>query len=186
MADRRSKKPARSKAVTRTGRWKPVFLKTLADTGNVTLAATAANIERQTVYATKERDKAFAAAMSEAIEKAADNLEGALYARGLNGVAKYKTNEGVLVTVPVDKDGNVVTRDDPAFVKNVPLVEREYDTTAAIFLLKGMRPGKYRDSHHHHHDGLDKLKPADGQAEADALRAELLKLAGAAGTAAKG
>lgn len=171
-------KRARKKghAVTRLNRWQPKFLESLEQTGNVTISAEATGISRNTVYMEKGRDKAFAMQIAESLDKAADRIEHALRERGVNGVSNYIHHQGMLVTVPVDAAGNVLaSASDPKYAKSVPLVKREYDTTAAIFLLKGIRPEKYRDNLNHvHHDG-DKLTPADGQAEADHILAELRK-----------
>lgn len=68
--NRRSKNPSRPKPG-----WKPIFLETLANTGNVRAACTAADINRNTAYQTKERSPEFAKQWDEACETATDLLE---------------------------------------------------------------------------------------------------------------
>lgn len=172
---KRPNKPVRSKAVTVRGRWKKVFLQSLAETGNVTVSATVANVERGTVYDHRKRDPLFEKAFNVALDKAADLIEHALRERAVNGVVKHVTHKGYLVTVPVDKDGKVVRDGDPAAVGFAPLVERQFDTTAAIFLLKGIRPEKYRDNHHHTHEPAGPRTLAEGETAAAALLADLRK-----------
>lgn len=171
----RAKKPVRSKAVTARGRWKKVFLQSLAETGNVTVSATVANVERGTVYTNRKRDPAFDKAFVDCLDKAADLIEHALRERAVNGVPKYVTHKGFVVTVDVDASGNVVQFGDPRRVGSVPLVERQFDTTAGIFLLKGIRPEKYRDNHHHTHEPAGPRTLAEGETAAAALLADLRK-----------
>jgi hypothetical protein len=61
--------------VTSTGRWRKPFLATLSQTGNVTVSAEAAGIDRQTAYNTREKDKEFAKLWEGAIHEAGDRLE---------------------------------------------------------------------------------------------------------------
>jgi hypothetical protein len=57
----------------------------LKGTGNVTLAAQGAGIDRTTAYARAARDPAFAVAWREAYEAAVDLLEGEARRRALSG-----------------------------------------------------------------------------------------------------
>jgi len=72
-----------SHARTRTGKWKPVFLKTLARTPSVTMAATAAGIQRRTAYDHREKDPEFAQAWDDALNESLDVLEHEIYQRAL-------------------------------------------------------------------------------------------------------
>ncbi len=65
--------------------WTARFLELIKGTGNVTLAAQGAGIDRTTAYARAARDAAFAAAWAEAHEAAVDLLEGAARQRALAG-----------------------------------------------------------------------------------------------------
>lgn len=55
--------------------WRPVFLATLRDSGNVRAACKQAGITRKTVYQHREQSKEFAAQWAEAMEDAIDVLE---------------------------------------------------------------------------------------------------------------
>ena len=71
---------------TRSGRrpdWKPVFLRAMADSGNVSLAALAAGVSRSAAYAHAKGHPAFAAAWMEAREEALDLLEAEARRRAL-------------------------------------------------------------------------------------------------------
>jgi hypothetical protein len=65
--------------------WEAHFLELLKGTGNATLAAQGAGIDRTTAYARAARDPAFAAAWRAAQEAAIDLLEGAARQRALAG-----------------------------------------------------------------------------------------------------
>jgi len=128
--------PKKSKVITRTGKWKATFIDILGKTGNVTLAAEAANVGTDTAYAHRNADSPtyepeFAKAWQRALEKAADILEAEARRRGFNGY------------------------DEPVFGSGGPgqgTVQvgtvRRYSDTLLIFLLKGARPEKYRDNYH--------------------------------------
>lgn len=98
------------------------FLEALASFGTVRHACEAADVGRSTVYEWREEDADFAAAWDAALEEAADTLEREAMRRAAEGVDK-----------PVFQGGALV-----GFV-------REYSDTLLIFLLKGLRPEKYRE-----------------------------------------
>ncbi len=100
------------------------FLEAFADVGTVTRAAKVAGIERRTHYWWLKDDPDYAAAYQETQEQAADMIEAELVRRAVEGVEK-----------PVHYQG-----------KRVDVV-REYSDILLIFLLKGLRPAKYRDSY---------------------------------------
>jgi hypothetical protein len=106
----------------RKGEWKPDFLKALAETGNVGASARLAGIGRTAVFRHRHNDPIFAEAWDDAIDEAADLLEAEAWRRAVKGTEKPVYQGGVLV-------GHI----------------QEYDTTLLIFLLKGIRPEKYRD-----------------------------------------
>lgn len=115
-----------TRATTKKGR----FLRLLAETGNVTLAAEAAGVARQTPYKWRDKDSKFAEAWAAAEEEAADRLEAEARRRAVEGVEK-----------PVYQGGHMVG------------TIREYSDTLLIFLLKGARPEKYKDRQAHEHSG---------------------------------
>lgn len=107
-------------------RLKKRFLEHFAEYGNVTAAAKAAGIERNTVYVWQERDDAFVAAFREAEIKATDVLESE---------ARRRAVEGVVTETPIYIKGELVNT----------IVETKYSDTLLIFLLKARAPEKYRE-----------------------------------------
>lgn len=101
-----------------------LFLGILAAYGNVKEACEKAGIARQTVYQRREKDSDFAAAWDNALEIAADVLEREAWRRAVEGW------------------------DEPVYQgKELVGTIRKYDSTLLIFLLKGIRPAKYRERH---------------------------------------
>jgi len=83
-------------------------------------------VSRMTVWKAAKRDAQFAQAMAEAREVGTERLEDALWERAVNGVLR----------TTYDGQGNVISE------------QRVYSDRAAIFLLKGRAPEKYRENHH--------------------------------------
>lgn len=129
-------------------RWAKAFLAALAETGVVTYAAKAAKIQRWHAYVLRKEDAEFAREWDSALEEAADLLEREAVRRAREGTRRYKFG----------KDGEPFT--DPRTEE--PYYELEYSDTLLIFLLKGMRPNKYRDNVRHEHAG-DKDAPIQFQ-----------------------
>ncbi len=77
--------PERNPRRGRRPDWTGRFLELLQATGNITLAAQGAGIDRTTAYAKAARDPAFAAAWRAAHEAAVDLLEGEARRRALAG-----------------------------------------------------------------------------------------------------
>jgi hypothetical protein len=128
MPRRKSKPQA---AITRTGQWRQKFLTALAAGGNVSYAADAAGIDRNTAYAARKKDSQFAEAWTDAIDRAADVLEEEARRRAVEGLPRFKFHQGEPIINPETK---------------LPYVEREYSDTLLIFLLKGARPHKFREN----------------------------------------
>lgn len=128
-----SKSPAKRKPgpKPRTD-WQDPFLEGYALHGIITRAARSANVDRSTVEEERKRNPAFALALEEAREQAADNLESFAYTWATTGL-KEKTEEktydekGQVVSSKVRETANV----SPALL---------------IFLLKAFRPAKYRET----------------------------------------
>lgn len=102
--------------------WQKKFLQTLSETGNVSKSAQKAGIVRSRAYQAKEESKDFADAWNQALEIAADALEEEARRRAAVGVLEPVFYQG-------EKVGTV----------------RKYSDTLLIFLLKGIRPEKYRE-----------------------------------------
>lgn len=103
-------------------RLKKKFLEVFAQIGNVTSCAREVGVLRNTVYSWRADDPEFAAAMDVAGDEAVDLLELEARRRGHDGYDKPVFQQGV----------------------QVGLI-REYSDTLLIFLLKGLRPEKYRE-----------------------------------------
>lgn len=98
------------------------FLLILSETGNVTAAAANCGVARQSLYAARDADPAFAAAWAAAYELGTDAMEDEAIRRATQGYDKPVFYQGV-------ECGKV----------------REYSDVLLIFQLKGRRPDKYRE-----------------------------------------
>ena len=103
---------------------KRAFLHAYAKSGTVKAAAEAVGLSRRMHYHWMKADPAYAAAFAEAQEQAADTIEAELVRRAVEGVEE-----------PVHYRG-----------QRVDMV-RKYSDVLLIFLLKGLRPEKYRDNY---------------------------------------
>ena len=101
---------------------KNALVEALAETGNVTRAAKAAEVGRRTHYLWLESDPEYVAAVQDAMERAADKLEEEAVRRAVEGVDE-----------PVHYQGERVD------------TVRKYSDRLLEFLLKGARPEKYRE-----------------------------------------
>lgn len=118
------------------------FLAAYAECGVVGRALKAAGIGNTNAHSiwmrtVKDYRKRFLAA----VEEAADNLEAEARRRAVKGLIRYKFFKGEPILHPETKE---------------PYYEIEYSDTLLIFLLKAMRPEKYREQmdQYHHHDGV--------------------------------
>lgn len=128
----------------RTPEKRKKFLETLRRTGNVSRACRAGSVGRRTAYEWREADVAFAAAWEEAVEEGLDGLEEEARRRAVTGTLK-----------PIYQGGEKVG------------TMRVYSDTLLIFLLKGGRPEKYRETSRHIVTGTDDgpIQYADATAE---------------------
>lgn len=106
------------------------FLTALARTGNVSQAAHYARINRDTAYAWRDAEPAFAAAWQDALDQAGEFLEHVAWRRAVRGVEE-----------PVYQGGELVG------------TVQKYSDTLLIFLLKAANPAKFRESVRHEHTG---------------------------------
>ena len=107
----------------RQKKWRRAFIAELRKTGNISHSARVSGITREAAYAYRKRNKTFARKWDEALESVLDDIEESLAERA-KGMEK-----------PVFYQGE---RCDNGEVF-------EYDTTAAIFMLKKRRPEIYGD-----------------------------------------
>jgi hypothetical protein len=112
------------------------MLRTLSLTGNVSMAAQAAGIVKQTHYNWIMRDPEYAKQVEMAKEYAADIMEAEAWRRAIAGVTK-----------PIMRGDKVVGED------------RVFSDQLLMFLLKGARPEKYRESHKVEHSGIPNQAP---------------------------
>jgi hypothetical protein len=103
--------------------WGKAFLSALEITGSVTAAAKAADISRVTVYQHRKDYPDFAREWDEALDMAADTLEDEARRRATEGTEEPVFHQG-------KKVGTVRKRSD----------------VLLMFLLKGIRPQKWRES----------------------------------------
>lgn len=114
---------------------KNAMIAALSKTGNVTVAAKAAKIDRTTHYQWLREDSDYAASVDDAMQSAADLLEEEARRRAFTGV-----EEPVFGRVAKDTDGQIGTI-------------RKYSDTLLIFLLKGNKPDKFRERSEVKHTG---------------------------------
>lgn len=81
----------------KTRLWTDAFLAALAECGILSQAAEAAGVDRATVWRRRQDDEAFAKACDEAIDMAADKLEGEARRRALEGVEEPVYQGGQLI-----------------------------------------------------------------------------------------
>lgn len=114
----------------RTDRVVETFLEVLRKTCNVSEACRKARVARRTAYEWRDADSAFAAAWKEAEDEAADRLEREAWRRGVEGVNKPVTYQGVITAT-----------------------YKEYSDRMLELLLKAHRPEKFKDRVSAEHSG---------------------------------
>jgi len=83
-----------------------LFLATLAETGSVHLAASAARLSARSAYKLRTRSPAFAAAWDTALQLAVGRLSAIVFDRAINGRVEQVFSDGILVAerrLPSDK-----------------------------------------------------------------------------------
>jgi hypothetical protein len=129
---------------------KRAFLCAFVETGRKARAAKAAGIARTMHYhwmkqEGKEGDR-YREAFALAEDLAADNLEDEAVRRAVEGVRRVKFYKGEPIRIPLtDGHGNPRLHPETGEPMSVVYVEHDYSDTDLIFLLKGLRPKKYRD-----------------------------------------
>lgn len=128
---------------------KTAFLELFARCGNVTRASDEIGLDRGRHYAWLRKDEEYRAKFAEAEQRAARNLEDEAYERAITGARRPVLHDGKQVMLPekrivtvIGEDG--VSRETETEVL-VPLFEYQKSDTLLIFLLKGLKPDRYRD-----------------------------------------
>jgi hypothetical protein len=120
------------------------FLTAFAKVGNIRMAAQMAKCARASHYLWM-KDPEYAKRYEEAADEACDLLEAEARRRAEHGIEEPVVHKGRLCFRPVlDEQGRVVL-DDDGQPKMVPFTIRRYSDTLLIFLLKALKPEKYRD-----------------------------------------
>lgn len=106
------------------------FLETLRDVPNVTAAAHLIGMSRRALYNIREADEEFKKDWDDAVDEGVELIERELHRRAVEGVEKtfYKNGE---------KTGSVT----------------EYSDVLLMFMLKAVRPDKYRERYDVTSDG---------------------------------
>jgi hypothetical protein len=103
--------------------WQKPFLGALRRFGNVRSACSAVQIARSTAHEARAKDSEFAEAWETALEGAAEDLEREAWRRALEGIEEPVYYHG-------ERIGEV----------------RRYSDALLMFLMKGIRPQKYREA----------------------------------------
>ena len=110
---------------------KRAFLAAYAECGNVTHAAELAGVSRRS-HVDWMKDPAYVEAFRAAEDQAADKLEKEARRRAIEGLERIKFG----------RNGEPLVNPHTG----QPYTAREYSDTLLIFLLKGIRPEKYREN----------------------------------------
>ncbi len=142
-----SLKKGRKPPVAPTPEKQAEFLSFLREGRTVESAARGVAIHRSTLYRLRDHNEDFRRSWDESWEAGIEALEDELRRRGFEGVEKPVFHSGVVV-------GSV----------------REFDTTAAIFILKARKPEVYRDNARIEHTG-----PGGGPVQVESFREEFIR-----------
>lgn len=113
------------------------FLDAYAACGNISAACKALGISRQTEHMWRKLPE-YRKLFMDAHEAAADALEAEARRRAVDGVSKLVLYKGEPVKVKNPKTG-----------EETYLTTKEFSDVLLIFLLKGVRPEKYRERYEH-------------------------------------
>lgn len=113
--------------------WIPAFLEGLASTGNVRYSCLRAKVDRKAAYALRNSDAEFAEQWDDALDEAADALELECRRRAAQGIDREKWHR-----TGTDAKGRAVFKQ---------VIEKQYSDVLLMFLLKSIRPEKYRDAY---------------------------------------
>ncbi len=115
--------------MTAAAAWRGVFIERLRATGNVTLAARGAGVNRQHVYKARKGNKKFRRLWEEALDEAVDLLDGEARRRATG------------------------TKEDVWYAGRVVGTKPVYDSALLMFLLRAHRPSVYRENVAVEHSG---------------------------------
>ena len=130
------------------------FLAAYARTGNISTASRLANVARSRHYEWMKEPE-YAAAFAEAREEAIETLEEQVWKSATVGFEEPVIYQGKLCFEPLrDRNGEIVL-DETGLPKSskIPLTIRKRNDVAAFFLLKALKPEKYRENVQVEHSG---------------------------------
>jgi hypothetical protein len=128
---------------------KAAFLRVFMDTASITRACEIVGMNRERHYTWLEKDPDYKARFAVAVDRAADRLEDEGVRRAKRGTEKWVMYKGQpCYDVKRDANGEPIRDKDGRFELDMrkPLVIREYSDVLLMFMLKGLRPDKYRDN----------------------------------------
>jgi hypothetical protein len=142
--------------------WERAFLAALRRVGVVGAACEAAGVARSTVYDRRSSDPEFANKWREALDDAADNAEAEALGRAIEGDRQPVLHNGKVVFVWTDELGNLVPEGTVGATMR-RLMKTSRSDLLLIFVLKALRPEKFRDNY-------DPRKAVDDQAIDEEIR----------------
>jgi hypothetical protein len=126
---------------------KAAMLRVYMDTASVTRACKIVGINRERHYTWLKEDPDYKAAFAVAVDRAADALEDEAVRRAKRGTEKPVIYKGQMqYTVVRDENGDPVINPNTGEPNIKPLIIHEYSDVLLMFLLKGMRPDKFRET----------------------------------------
>lgn len=126
--------------------WKALACAAMALGATVTEAASAAGVNRTTIYAHLDSDEAFRKAFDDATEQGTDVIEAEATRRAVHGVEEPVIYQGKPTLIGYDANDKPCEVNSPQCVRCEFFTVRKPSDTLAIFLLKGRRPMKFRDN----------------------------------------
>ena len=111
-----------------------IFLKCYEETGSITKAAEAAQIDRAMHYRRLKKDPKYKAAFEASHEIAVEGLEEEAHRRAVLGIEEPVFWQGMLCKHKDSKTGRIVTT-----------TVRKYSDSLLQFLLRGAKPQRYRE-----------------------------------------
>jgi hypothetical protein len=126
--------------------WERAFLAALRRVGVVGAACEAADVARSTVYARRSSDPEFAHKWRDAQDDAADHAEAEALRRAIEGDRQPVLHNGKVVFIWTDARGNLVP-EGTAGAAMGPLMKTSRSDLLLIFVLKALRPEKFRDNY---------------------------------------
>lgn len=126
------------------------FLRAYTAVGSITEAAKACKMSRSSHYEWMEHEPEYAEAFTAAQEEAVETLEAECWRRAKDGVHEPVIYQGRLQFLPKFDRKTKTVKIDPTtkrpIISDVPLTVRKKSDVLLIFLLKALRPDKYRDN----------------------------------------